>query len=433
MKVDYVLEKNRIAAAGVQAKQSTKIAYIMSRFPSITETFVLYEMLAIEAQGLQVDVYPLQRERAEVMHPEAKAFVARAHYQPLISWPILQANLSFLLHKPAVYLGILWTLIRANWGSSRYLFGALGFFPKAVLFARLMAADSISHIHAHFASHPAAVAYVIHRLTGIPYSFTAHGSDLHRDRHMLCEKVSEAAFVAAISQYNKNVILTECDGQFEAKVAVLHCGVDTEVFQPRSEPTSYEKGASPFTILCIGTLHEVKGQTFLIDACRLLQERGVDFVCRFVADGPDLAKLKQQAVQAGISDRVHFHGRVTREEVASLLSNADVMVAPSVPTSDGRREGIPVVLMEAMGSGVPVVASDLSGIPELVKDGQCGFLVPPRDVQGLTTALNRLYDDPELRRHFSAAGREKVLNEFDLTLNAELLAHHFELSSAGQQ
>ena len=144
MKVDSELEKNRIAAASVQAERPgaldkhnsgsnacpAKIAYIMSRFPSITETFVLYEMLAIEEHGLQVEVYPLQRERAEVMHPEARAFVARAHYQPLISWPILQANLSFLLPKPALYLGTLWTLIRANWGSSRYLIGRPWLFPQ---------------------------------------------------------------------------------------------------------------------------------------------------------------------------------------------------------------------------------------------------------------------------------------------------------------
>ncbi len=416
------------APAG-QSGQRAKIAYIMSRFPVITETFVLYEMQAIEEQGLQVELYPLQRERTEVMHPEARPFVARANFQPLFSWPIFKSQFYYLLRKPLVYLSILWTLIRANWGSSRYLFGALGFFPKAVHFARLMKVEGIAHIHAHFASHPAAVAYVIHRLTGIPYSFTAHGSDLHRDRHMLCEKVSEAAFVAAISQYNKNIIVTECPGSAKGedgdKVLVVHCGVDTTVFQPRTEPTSYERGESPFTILCIGTLHEVKGQTYLIDACRLLHGRGIDFVCRFVADGPDLAKLTEQAAQAGIADRVHFHGRVTREEIAALLRDADVMAAPSVPTSDGRREGIPVVLMEAMGSGVPVVASDLSGIPELAVNEQCGLLVPPRDAEGLANALERLYRDPALRRQFSTAGREKVLNEFDLTLNAARLAQLF--------
>jgi glycosyltransferase involved in cell wall biosynthesis len=406
-----------------------KVAYIMSRFPKITETFVLYEMLALEAQGVRVEVYPLQRERTEVMHHEARPFVARAHFTPLLSWEILQDQVYMVLRRPAVYLGVLWTLLRANWGSRRYFLGAAAFFPKAVHFARRMQTEGVSHVHAHFASHPAAAAYAIHRLTGIPYSFTAHGSDLHRDRHMLCEKVAGAAFVAAIAQFNKNIILAECTGregcteELDAKVVVLHCGVDTEVFTPRCAPTPFDAGCGPFAILCIGTLHEVKGQTYLIDACRRLHARGIDFTCGFVADGPDLAALQAQAQAAGIAQKVTFYGRVTREEIAALLRKADVVAAPSVPTRDGRREGIPVVLMEAMASGVPVVASDLSGIPELVTAGECGLLVPPRDVQGLAEALERLYGDAALRRRFSAAGRRKVCDEYDLTKNAGELLH----------
>jgi colanic acid/amylovoran biosynthesis glycosyltransferase len=409
------------------ARQQPKVAYIMSRFPKITETFVLYEMLALEKQGIQVEVYPLQREQTEVMHPEAIPFVERAHFGPLLSWPVARAQFYFLSRKPLLYFGILLTLIRANWSSSRFLLGALAFFPKAVHFARLMQVEAITHIHAHFASHPAAAAYVIRRLTGIPYSFTAHGSDLHRDQHMLREKVDMAAFVVPISHYNKRIIVATCNGQHNDKTIVIHCGVDTHVFKPRANPTPYEQGTGPFTILCIGTLHEVKGQTYLIEACRLLQERGIDFVCRLVADGPDMAMLQLQAAEAGLSDRVYFHGRLTRNEVANLLSNADVMVTPSVPTSNGRREGIPVVLMEGMASEVPVVASDLSGIPELVENEVCGLLVPPRDVQGLAAAIERLYNDSDLRHRFGKAGRVKVLDEFDVTLNAATLASYFRL------
>src|SRR5215212_3195570 len=188
------------------AKPRLKVAYIMSRFPKITETFVLYEMLAMQQQGVQIELYPLQRERTKVMHPEAVPFVERAHFQPHFSLAILLTQLYFLLHKPRTYLGVLWTLVQANWGSLRYLVGALAFFPKSAHIARLMVADGIVHIHAHFASHPAAAAFIIHRLVGIPYSFTAHGSDIHRDRHMLAEKVAESAFVAAISDYNRELI-----------------------------------------------------------------------------------------------------------------------------------------------------------------------------------------------------------------------------------
>jgi len=244
---------------------------------------------------------------------------------------------------------------------------------------------------------------------------------------MLREKVTEAAFVVPISNYNKEMIVSECKGQFRDKAVVVHCGVDTQVFQLRPEPTPHEQGRGPFTILCIGTLHEVKGQTYLIEACRLLNERGLDFACHFIGDGPDLAALTKQAAQAGLTHRVHFHGRLTREEIAGLLRTADVTATPSVPTSNGRREGIPVVLMEAMSSGVPVVASDISGIPELVEDGRSGLLVPPRDAPALANALEQMCRNPRLRQRLSRAGREKVVCEFDLNKNAATLAQYFGL------
>ena len=413
------------------ATRPPKVAYVMSRFPKITETFILFEMLALEQQGVQVEVYPIRREKTSVMHPEAEAFVARAHFQPFLSWPILRAHLYFLGIKPwrkerfSRYLSTLWTLLRANWGSRRYLIGALGLFPKAVYFAQHMAAAEITHVHACWASHAAAVGFVVRRLAGIPYSFAAHGSDLHRDRHMLREKVAEAAFVVPISDYNRDIILSECGGHYGDKVQVIHCGINTQVFHPRTKPTPYEEGRAPFTILCIGTLHEVKGQTYLIEACRLLRERGIEFLCHFIGDGPDREMLAEQARQADLVAQVRFHGRLTQAEIAGLLQGADVVATPSVPTSDGRREGIPVVLMEAMGSGVPVVASDLSGIPELVIDGQTGLLVAPRDARGLAEALARLYSDPALRQRLGRAGREKVVTEFDLHKNAAKLAQCF--------
>ncbi len=402
-----------------------KVAYIMSRFPKLTETFILYEMLAMQKQGIQVEVYPLLRERTEVMHPEAAQFVEAAHYQPFVSPLILWANLHFLLKKPRAYLETLWILLRANWGSFGFFTGALGIFPKVVLFAYQMEAENINHVHAHFASHPAAAGFIIHNLVGIPYSFTAHGSDLHRDRHMLCEKVANAAFVVAISDYNKELIISECQGNYRDKVMVIHCGVDTEVFRYRSDEINDKKRKNPFMILCVGTLHEVKGQAYLIEACRKLNEKNINFICHFVGDGPDKDSLKTLADQARLLEKIRFHGRQTRDEIARLLQDADVLVAPSVPTHDGRREGIPVVLMEAMGSGVPVIASNISGIPELVEDGFSGLLVPPRDAMSLANALERYYTDPNLRGRLAQAGRTKVVGDFDLYKNTAKLADQF--------
>ena len=426
-----------------------KVAYIMSRFPKLTETFILFEILALEQQGEQVELYPLLRARntaahpegasvltkiverlrptqGEVkMHPEARPLVARANFFPFLSWDIIKSHFYYLLRKPVVYFHILWVMLRANWGSWNYLLGALGVFPKSVHFARLMKADGITHVHAHFANHPPVAAYIIKRLADIPYSFTAHGADLQVDQHMLREKVTNALFVAAISEYNKEFIISHCGEQYRDKVKLVYCGVDTNVFHPGDKAEQREAGNTFFDILCTGTMYEVKGHTYLIEACRLLKERGIKFLCHLVGDGPYRPALTEQVMQSGLSDQVFFHGQRTRQEISDLLRAVDVVSMPSIPTSSGRREGIPVVLMEAMSSGVPVVASGISGIPELVEDGVSGLLVPPRDPQALADALERLHEDAAWRRQLGQGGRDTVLRDFDLHRNAAGLAERF--------
>ena len=384
-----------------------------------------------------MELYPLRCQPRTKMHAEAVSWLKRAHCGPLLSWSIVRANLEVLARQPLRYTTTLLLLLRRTWGSIRFFAGAVAFFPKAVDLSRRMLAARVDHVHAHFASHPAAVAWVIHRLSGIPYSFTAHGSDLHRDRHMLEDKVAEAAFVVAISNYNRDVILKECGTGAGVKVAVIHCGVDLGAFKPGSadqEPGSSDQGVGsrqqPPTVLCIGTLHEVKGQAILIEACGLLTSRGVPMACHLVGDGPDQPQLTRLAARVGIGDRVHFSGRLTQEEVRDALRTATVVAAPSVPTRSGRREGIPVALMEAMASGVPVVASRISGIPELVEDGESGLLVEPRDAEGLANALERLLGDEGLRRRLGAAGRIKVQQEFDLRKSAAFLVQRFRGGAA---
>jgi glycosyltransferase involved in cell wall biosynthesis len=417
------LEDRRSASAEAEGDQARrlKVAYVMSRFPKLSETFVLGEILAVEETGVEVGLFPLLRERTEVMHPEAAALCERARFQPFLSLPILRSQLHFLRRAPRRYVGTLWALLRGTWGSANYFVGALGIFPKVVHDARLMEADGIAHVHCHFSNHPAAAGFVVHRLTGIPYSFTAHGFDLHVDRHMLCEKVGDAAFVIAVSEYNRGLILEECGERARPRVTVVHCGVDTEFFRPRTSAAPER----PFSILCVGTLHEVKGQGYLVEACRLLAGSGADVTCTLVGDGPDHAALVRQIAGSGLEGRVALAGRRTRAEIAELLGGAHVLVSPSVPTAEGKREGIPVVLMEAMASGVPVVASGISGIPELVEDGKTGLLVPPRDPSALAEALRRLHDDPALCERLVRAGRETIEREFDVRKNAAELVRRF--------
>jgi len=413
--------------------QSPRVAYMMSRFPKITETFILYEMLAAENAGARVEVFPLRRERTKTVHPEARAYVERAHFLPLLSPEIVRDNLIELLKRPRIWLQTLWMLIRANFGCLRFLLGALAVFPKCVTAARQMQRAGIDHIHAHFASHPAAAAWIIHQFSGIPYSLVANGSDLHRDRHMLTQKVHAAAFVVAISKYNRRIILEHTDDRYADKVKVIHCGVDPDDFDTGANRSSHTQPTGLLKVYCIGTLHEVKGQRYLIEAAQKVKSRGIGMMLHFIGDGPDRKMLERQVALAGLTDSIFFEGSRNRQQIVEHLATADVLVAPSVPTRDGRREGIPVVLMEAMASGVPVIASRLSGIPELIEHEVSGLLADARNTEGIASALQRLGSDPLLRQQLGEAGRKTVRENFNLEVGARRVLRWINVFSAEQR
>ncbi|TWT61557.1 glycosyltransferase [Rubinisphaera italica] len=404
-------------------QSSYRLAYMMSRFPKLTETFVLREMIEMEKLGIDVSVYPLQREKTKFVHPEAKKYVDRAIFTPWLSISILFSCLKAFCTKPFLLFSTFFALIKENRKSRRFLMGAILFFPKSIYLAQRMEREKIDHLHAHFASHPAMVAWVIHRLSGIPFSFTAHGSDLHRDQSMLQKKVEAAAATITISDYNRKLIINHCGEQFAERIHVIHCGIDPDIFTPQLEPTDYEQGLGPFQMICIGTLHEVKGQFQLIEACKRLHDDAFEFTCHLIGDGPDRKSLEEFVRQLGLQNRVVFHGRKTSHEIQQLLKQIDVIIAPSVPTADGRREGIPVVLMEGMASHIPAIASDLSGIPELVKHNQTGLLVPPHDTTGLAEAILTLASDHTLRNRLTAQGYQFVREEFDVAINSGKLLH----------
>lgn len=386
-----------------------KVGYVMSRFPKLTETFVLNEIRTVEQLGLQTEIYPLLREKQAVVHEEAAPLVARARFQPIVSMPVVMANLETLITRPTAYLSLWGEVLRKTWGSPNFFLGAIGILPKCVWMAHEMQNDGISHVHAHFANHPAVAAFAIHRLTGIPYSFTAHGSDLHVDRRMLPEKVEAAAFVVAISSYNKSMIVEECLGRHSDKVHVVHCGVDPQWFGQRRSSGS----RSRFEFVCVASFELVKGHRYLIGACERLAMRGIDFVCHLIGDGPQRKNIERQITDAGLNDVIVLHGARTRREVARLVARSDAAVLASAPTRSGKREGIPVALMEAMSAGLPVVASRTGGIPELVHHDHNGFVVPPGDPAALADALERLSADVNLRERMGRAGRETILRDFN--------------------
>ena len=425
-----------------------RIAYVMSRFPKLTETFVLYELIALRDRGVEIEIHPLLRarnssahpegaglvrkvlelfrkpDRNAVMHPEALRLLDEVHVRAMLSPRIVLANLTTALTRPARYFGALAALVRSNVGSANYLLGGLAIFPKTVAAARDMERSGVEHVHAHFANHPAAAAFVIRRLTDIPYSFTAHGADLQVDQHMLREKVAESSFTATISEANRRFLIEHCGSVADERVRVVRCGVDTELFEQARRLAPRREG--PLRILCIGTLYPVKGHPVLLEACRCLVRAGIDFECHLVGDGPDREALAALADELGVARRVRFRGPMPRASVAREIACADVLVVPSVATPEGRREGIPVVCMEGMAAGAAVVASAISGIPEIIDDGVNGLLVPARDPDALAAALLRLHAEPALRRRLAMGGLETVREQYDVRRNAERLLAHIE-------
>ena len=363
-----------------------------------------------------------------MLHPETASILPRVHFHPFLSLPILYAQWYFFRRRPFEYLKLWYDVLRWTWGSTNFFVGALGIFPKAVRFAYEMQRLRISRIHAHFCSHPAVAALIIHRLTGIPYSFTAHGTDLHVERRMLDKKVGSAAFAVAISEFNKEMMVQECGELARKKIHVIHCGVDVTAFTPSSS----RNGKRPFQTLCVASLEKVKGHKYLVEACQLLRDKGLEFVCHFVGDGRLRHKVEAQIERARLKDHIRVHGSRPRPMVIQIMSEADVAVIASTPIRCGQCEGIPVTLMEAMASGLPVVATAITGIPELVDSGRNGFLVPPGDPMALAEALQTLARDRELRDRMGKAGRDKVVREFDLQKNAQRLLTLF-LSEAEQE
>lgn len=393
------------------------IAYLVSRFPKISETFILYEILALEQLGVRVELFPLLRHREPILHSEARNWVEKAHFAQPLSPAVWASQLFWLRKSPGELLKTWQAVVTANRSSPKFLLRAVAATLLGAHFARRMLALGVEHIHAHWATHPAVAAYVAHRLTDLPFSFTAHAHDIYVERAMLEQKIDSARFVVTISEFNRRFLADLYGADRAAKVHVIHCGVDTQVFRPPELP----RRRQPFTMITVASLEEKKGHHYLIEACALLAKQGIDFHCLLVGEGELRQTLEAQIKTLGLSGRVTLLGHQPRARVNELVATADAMVLPSVRLPSGKQEGIPVSLMEALSVELPVIATQISGVPELIEDGVTGLLVPERNPRALADAVVQLYRSPELSRRLGAAGRQKVLAGFDLKRNAQAL------------
>ena len=399
-----------------------KIAYLMSRFPHLPETFILREMIALEEYGYEIALYPLIFQQQSVIHAEAQAWLPRVRHIPFVSPQILSANGRVLVQKPAGYARLWGQVIKKNLNSRKFLLRALALFPKAVYAARQMQQEGVAHIHAHYATHPALVAWLIHRLTGISYSVTVHAHDIFVETAMLATKLKEAAFIAAISEYNRTYLAEVVGPWVTEKTHIVHCGIVPDHYEPVPKPDPKER----FELISIGSLQPYKGQQHLVDACAQLRERGTPFRCRIIGEGELRLELERQIANARLETQVQLLGSKTQSEVAELLAEAHCYVQPSIITPAGKMEGIPVSLMEALACCLPVVATNLSGVPELVRPQETGSLAPPNDAEALADAIECIYADYEHALQLAENGRQLVLQEFNLQSNVKHLSHLFD-------
>ncbi len=397
--------------------RAPRIAYLTGWYPAVSLTFILREIEALRAQGMDIETCAI-RQTAPDQHrgPAEKTAAASTFYvlKAARSPRVLGGSLAWAARRP----GALWRMIRlaakTTPGGIRAALYQAFYAVEAVILARHLQSRGIARIHNHFTGASCTVAMLASELSGIPFSFTLHGpTDLLEPKQIhLTDKIARADLVACISHFARSQAMLHSDPEHWDKLRIVHCGVDPALYD---RP---DRAGTGQHVVFVGRIAPVKGLRVLIEALGLALHQEPGLRLTIVGDGPDMAALRDLAAPFG--DAVRLTGYQSQAEVAEILSTADAMVLPSFA------EGVPVVLMEMLASGKPVIATQVAGVSELVQDGVNGRIVAPGDAQELAAALvdfARLA--PETRTAMGAAGRDRVRAEFDIHKEAAWLARLF--------
>lgn len=409
------------------------IGYIPKGYPRVSETFVTNEILQLERLGLGLHLFPLKRPEGNARQSNVQQVRAPVNYLPekivLNLFLLLPVHLVLAATRPRAYGRTLrYTLSRCL--RQRSTSTLRRFFQAGYLVGwTLRKAPRIQHFHAHFCHGPATVAMFVKWLTGTTFSFTAHAKDLYlTEAEILRDKMREAEFVLTCTAHNRDY-LDNLGGNL-TRVHLVYHGLDLSRFLRGSSDqivplAAYADGARVPLLLSVGRLVEKKGFDTLIRACALLRDRGVRFRCMIYGDGEKRHDLEELVRTLGLAAQVELPGAVLQDDLVEIYRQATLFALPCQILDNGDRDGLPNVLVEAMAMEIPVVSTDVSGVPELIEDGHNGFLVPPRSPEALADRMQTLLTDAGLRRSFAAAGRARVLQEFSLETNTRRILQLF--------
>jgi len=385
-----------------------RIGYVLEMYPRFSETFIVNEILALEAAGEHLDIFSLRLPVDGRFHEQLADVRAPVTYlphqlKPAELWEVLQRGLHALPRLSVDLPDVL----------------ALGVNDAAcaVQLAMLVRDLGITHLHAHFASVATDVARVAARLAGVGYSFTAHAKDIYHESvepARMRRKLADASAVVTVSDYNRRH-LQRTYGHAADHVVRIYNGINLEQFSfdpPRDRPP---------VVAAVGRLVEKKGFTHLVDAVAEMVRADREVRLHIVGAGDQQPALRAQVAALGLADEVRFLGALPQAQAREVVRSAAVLAAPCVVGADGNRDGLPTVLLEAMALGTPCVATPVTGVPEAVRHGETGVIVPEADGHALAGALSSLLDDAALRRRLAANARALVEWEFDIRRNSARL------------
>ncbi|HJW69969.1 MAG TPA: glycosyltransferase family 4 protein, partial [Candidatus Binatia bacterium] len=407
-----------------------RIAYVIPAYPPLaSQPFVVNEMIAVQDAGHEVVVLPLYpAPGGGVRHGTFARFHPVAVLTPaLADARTVGVALLMLLRHPWRSLrtlgGLYWAAGTSVWSHAR-LFAVT---PKALAAGWRLRGLGVERIHAHFANQTADCAAIAAGVAALPFSFTAHAYDIYstapRHRNVTLDwKLRHAARVFTVNRYARDLLRARLSAVEQGRVCTAYVGIPTALFRVEPQPPDTDG----LRLLCVARFQEKKGLDTLVDACAVLRDRGVRFHLRLIGDGPQGDELRAQVARLALGAHVELPGPMPQEQVAEALRECHVFVMPCRRDRTGDMDGIPTVFMEALATGRPVVSCAVSGVPELVRDGETGLLVPPDAPGALADAVQRLAADAALRTRLGLAGRGLVERQHDQDRNArrvvELLA-----------